>query len=225
MDKLLSQVLDIIQRAAPLTPCELPPELAETRYVLNVLKLRCYNWRSEKLRKVYAMRMTVKVPSMDIIGMAFYPVSECDAPILAFDLTCTSKKVVTYINPVAVVQDEQYHRNYIAPFQSVREKYRHFPPHKVPEWMQVYNNPCTIYALPERSQLEELKACVLAYLHVYSELLAQAKPSEDAQYRSRIEAFHTAYIKDLLTKDRSQVMLGKIIGKQKAARIFNEVLV
>lgn len=225
MDALLSDALARIGRSSPLSPCPLPPELARTKYLLNVLTLRCYNWSSDKLRKVYGMRMTVKVPSMDIIGMAFYPRACYDLPILAFDLTCTSKKVIAYINAVAVSQEESYHRTYSDPFKPVREQYGHFPPHKVPEWMQAYNNPITIYAMPERGFLDELQACVRAYLDVYAALLSQAQPVEDAAYRERIEAFHAAYVRDLTTKDRSQVMLAKIIGKQKAARIFTEVLV
>jgi len=225
MDRLLAQAIAVIEKRMPLAACALPPELAETKYLLNVLTLRCYNWTAEKLRKVYAMRMTVRVPSLDIIGMAFYPVPECDAPIFAFDLSVTSKKVIAYINPVPVSPDEFYYRQYIEPFSPLREAYRHFPPHKAPAWMQAYNTPCTIYAMTDRSCLEELKACVLQYCAVYTDLLAQAQPLEDAAQRMRVEAFHAAYIRDLTTQDRSQVMLGKIIGRQKAARIFNEVLV
>ncbi|MCX8044714.1 MAG: phytochromobilin:ferredoxin oxidoreductase [Desulfobacterota bacterium] len=225
MDTLLSQALDIIGKKTPLSPCELPQELAETKFILNVLTLRCFNWKSDILRKVYAMRMTVKVPSMDIIGMAFYPHTFYDLPIFAFDLTCTSKKVIAYINPVAVVQGEAYRQRFIEPFKPVYEKCGDFQPHKVPEWMQKYNNSCTIYTMPERDRLDDLKACAVGYLQVYAELLATAQPVAETAQRSAIEAFHAAYIRDLTTKDRSQVMLAKIIGKQKAARIFNEVLV
>lgn len=225
MDTLLAQALDIIGKKSPLSSCELPPELSETKYVFNVLNLRCFNWTSDKLRKVYAMRMAVKVPSMDIIGMAFYPHTDYDLPIFAFDLTCTSKKVIAYINPVAVASGEAYQKKYLEPFKPVREKYSNFSPHKVPEWMQVYNNPCSIYTMPERSFLDELTRCVIEYIGVYAELLAAARPLEDAGCRTAVEAFHAAYVRDLTTKDRSQQMLAKIIGKQKAARIFNEVLV
>lgn len=225
MDTLLGQVLDIIGKKTPLSSCELPPELAETKYILNVLNLRCFNWTSDKLRKVYAMRMTVKVPPMEIIGMAFYPHIDYELPIFAFDLTCTSKKVIAYINPVAVLNEEAYQKKYIEPFKPVREKYTGFPLHKVPEWMQVYHNSCSIYTMPERSCLEELTRCVIEYIGIYAELLAGAKSLDDAGYRARVEAFHATYVRDLTTKDRSQQMLAKIIGKQKAARIFNEVLV
>lgn len=225
MDELFSQVLSRIQNRFPLEPCALPPELAETKFIFNVLDLHCLNWTAEKLRKIYCMRMKVKMPSLDIVGMAFYPEPCFDVPIFAFDLSCTNKKVVSYINFIAVFNTEDYYKKYIDPLKPAYEKHSHFPYQKMRDWMQVYRNPCTIYSMPERSCLEELKACVLAYLAVYLDLLAGAEKTEDKDCCRRIEDFHNAYRHDLTTKDRSQIMLGKIIGKQKASRIFNEVIV
>ncbi len=225
MDELLLQVLTRIQNRFPLEPCALPPELAETKFVFNVLDLRCFNWRAEQLRKIYCMRMKVKMPALDIIGMAFYPQPCLDIPIFAFDLSCTNKKVVSYINFVATSSTEAYHKKYIDPLKPLYARHSHFPYQKMRDWMQVYRNPCTVYSMPDRSCLDELQACVLEYLAVYLELLEGAEKILDPDCCRRIEAFHAAYKHDLVTKDRSQVMLGRIIGKQKAGRIFNEVLV
>lgn len=225
MDELFTQVLSRIENKFHLEPVSLPQELAETKFILNVLDLHCFNWKAQQLRKVYCMRLKVKMPSLDVIGMAFYPEPCYDVPIFVFDLSCTSKKVVSYINFIAVSNNEDYHKKYIDPLKPLYEKYGHFPYQKMREWMQVYRNPCTIYSMPDRSCLDELKTCVHEYLGVYLELLSGAEKINDPDYCRQVEDFHRVYRNDLVTKDRSQIMLGKIMGKQKAGRIFNEVIV
>ena len=85
-------------------------------------------------------------------------------------------------------------------------------------------DPCTIYSLPERKRLPELKQAVHDYLDIYLDVLAGAAPVADRECLAQISDARRTYLDMLKTRDRSRVMLGKIIGKKKADRIFQEVL-
>jgi hypothetical protein len=225
MDELFSRARAKIEEKFTLTPVELPEELRETRFPLGLLEMKCSNWTAPGIRKIYAMRLKIKVPSLDILGMAIYPEPDVDVPIFCFDLSCAKKKVVTYINAIPLLQDEAFTRKYLDPFNRVHAAYSDFPLHRPPEWMLRYRSPYTVYSMPARERVQDIKACVLAYLEVYLDILGSAHRIEDPRYRTRIEQEQKNYINDLLTKDNSQKMLAKILGAQKTRRIFNEVLV
>lgn len=225
MDELFSQARTKIEEKFTLTRIEIPHELRETRFPLGLLEMQCFNWKAPGIRKLYAMRLKIKVPSLDILGMAIYPEPDVAVPIFCFDLSCAKKKIVTYINAIPLLQDEAFTRKYLEPFKQAHDAYGDFPPHKSPEWMLRYKSPYTVYSMPDRDRVRDIKACVLAYLEVYLDILTGAHRIDDPQYRTLIEQEQKNYINDLLTKDNSQKMLAKIIGKEKTRRIFHEVLV
>jgi hypothetical protein len=225
MDHLFDYIIKGLSAALPLEEIALPPELARTRYPLGALELVCRNWRAPQLKKVYAMRMKVKIPSLDIIGMAFHPEPCFDIPLFQFDLTCTKKKIIAYINVLAPRDEDAGGRSFLARFEPVRRRYDHLHPFKMAEWMQAYHTACTIYVDPEPARLDDLKACVREYFGLYLELLTKAEKTGDARRIEAAERFHEAFKNDLITKDRSQIMLGKVIGREKAGRIFREVLI
>ena len=225
MDELFSQALAKIEEKFTLTSIELPHDLRETRFPLGLLEMQCFNWKAGGIRKIYAMRLKIKVPSLDILGMAIYPEPDVDVPIFCFDLSCARKKIVTYINAIPLLQEEAFTKKYLDPFKPAHDAYRSFPPHKKPEWMLRYTSPYTIYSMPELERARDIKACVLDYLAVYLDIIAGAPRIDNPQYRMRIEQEQKNYINELLTKDNSQKMLAKILGTQKTHRIFHEVLV
>lgn len=225
MDELFEHVVKCFADAAPLEETAVPPELARTRYPLGALELSCRNWRSARLGKVYAMRMKVKIPWLDILGMAFYPDPAFELPFFIFDLSCTKKKIISYVNVLAPADDAAYHERLIAPFAAIRQRYNDFHPFKMPAWMESYRGAATLYADPEPGRLDELKACVREYVAQYIRMVAAAEEIADPARRSATARFNETFKNDLVTKDRSQVMLAKVIGREKAGRIFREVLV
>ena len=225
MDALYAAVFEKINSRCGLQAVDLPAELAVTRRMLRNVDMRCANWTGTRLRKVYAMRTRIRVPALDIFGMALYPDSGYDAPVLIFDLSCTRKKVVAYINPLQVFDTEEYRDRCCAPFVEIRDRYAPFGNHPMPDWMQAYRTPATVYALPLRERLNDLKACVLAYLDQYLDLLETAPPLPDEEHRACVRQFHERFVFDLTTRDRSQQMLAKVVGKAHARRVFTEVLV
>ncbi len=225
MDQLLADIVQKLSAAADLEEVSLPAELGRTRYPLGALDLVCRNWRSGQVEKLYCMRMKVKIPKLDILGMAFYPKPDLDIPLFMFDLSVTKKKIISYINVLAVSADADYRAKYMAPFEKIRERYADFHPFKMPEWMEAYRSGATIYADPETSRLPELQACVREYFSEYLKMLTAAEAVTDHGRLAEIKGFYDRFKSDLITKDRSQIMLGKVIGKQKAGRIFREVLI
>ncbi len=225
MDILYTQVLAAIEAKLHLEPVAIPPELAKTTFPLKALDLRMYNWKADSIRKMYCMRFKVRIPSLNVLGMAIYPQTDLDVPIFQFDLSLTKKIVVSYVNFIALFHNEAYMHKYIEPLQPVYEKYKHLPPEHMREWMLARKNPYTIYSKPDPGRLDELKKCVMDYLEVYLDILSSAQRTDDSEYQHQIEQAHAAFREDLVGKDRSQKMLGKIIGKKKASRIFNELIV
>ncbi|MFC1591282.1 hypothetical protein ACFL43_02035 [Thermodesulfobacteriota bacterium] len=224
MDALFQSTLSAVDSCCRLEPVAVPPELALTQFPLKALELSCYNWKAEAIYKMYAMRLRVRVPALDVLGMAIYPAENLDAPFFIFDLSCTRKKVVTYINCIALTDSEAYRQAYLGPLQPAADRYRHLPPQRMPAWMCAYRNLATIYSLPERARLPEIKQAVRDYLEIYLDVLAGAAAVTDRGCQAQIASARRTYLEKLRTKDRSRMMLGKIIGTKKANRIFQEVL-
>ena len=113
----------------------------------------------------------------------------------------------------------------MVPLQETSKNYTHLPPKEMPEWMRAYQSPGTIYSMPERKLEADVKQCALDYLELYLKMLDKAEETTDAEYGERIKAGQAAYRSDIMTKDRSRKMLARLIGKKKANRLFQEVLV
>ncbi len=224
MDELFDKTKRCLEERLRLEAVELPPELAHMTLPLKIFDLRCYNWKAEKIRKIYFMRIKVAVPFLDIFGMAIYPDSSMDIPGFVFDFSRTRKRVFGYVNCIPLFRDRGYQEKYIEPFNSVHGGCRGFPPQTVREWMQPYVTPYTIYTFPPAAYVQELKQCAISYLELYLNLITRTEPITDPVYAAQVESAQRSYVSALLTNDNSQKMLGRIIGRDRARRIFHEVV-
>jgi 15,16-dihydrobiliverdin:ferredoxin oxidoreductase len=225
MDELFDSALKQIEKRITLEPIALPAELKDIKLPLGLVDMHCYNWKAEKIRKIYFVRIKVKAPSFDIFGMALYPEPGLDIPSFACDFSCTRKKVFTYINFIPLFNEQSYLDKYIKPMKQLFDKHTNFPRHKIREWMQPYVSTYTVYTFPEKSFLNELKNCAIDYLTSYLDMFSQADEIKDASYRKKVEEAQKRYVQDLATNDASRKMLGRIIGKERANRFFQEVVV
>ena len=225
MDELAAQTKKLLEENLALEPIPLPQEISHIKLPLRLLDLRCENWRAPKVRKIYFTRIKVTVPSLDIFGMALYPEANLDIPSFVFDFSCTKKKVFSYINFVPLFNDPPYLEKYIEPMKKVHESHAAFPRQTVREWMQPYVAPYAVYSLPFKAELPELKRCALDYLRLYLELFSRAEEIRGPAYLEKVEKARKTYLKDMTTYDNSRKMLGKIIGKERANRIFQEALI
>ncbi|MCK5513087.1 MAG: hypothetical protein KAJ00_01205 [Deltaproteobacteria bacterium] len=108
MDELFDNALEQIEKRITLEPIPLPAELKDIKLPLGLVDMHCYNWKAEKIRKIYFVRIKVKAPSFDIFGMALYPEPGLDIPSFACDFSCTRKKVFTYINFIPLFNEQAY---------------------------------------------------------------------------------------------------------------------
>jgi len=225
MDELFDNALNQIEKKIELEPIALPEELKHIRLPMGMVDMHCYNWKAEKIRKIYFVRIKVTIPSFDIFGMALYPEANLDIPSFACDFSCTRKKVFTYINFIPLFNEQSYLDKYIEPMKQMFDKYNNFPKQKIREWMQSYISNYTIYTFPQKTMLKELKSCAIDYLTLYLEMFSQAEEITDTSYRDEVEKAQKKYVQDLTNNDASRKMLGRIIGKERANRFFHEVVV
>jgi hypothetical protein len=224
MDEFFNQLMDRVRQRFPLEPVELDPELAEPKSFLKVLRARHFNWEADRFRKLFGMRFQVKLPPLDQFNTIFYPERVYDTPIfLCFGLL-TKRKLIAHLNIYCPFDDDAYLQRHVAPKVEMLEKYPSFEcPDRYPEWMANYRQPCSIYGLFPRDRFEDFSNCTLDYLDHYVELAAQAEPTEDPGRLAQIGAFHDQFIDDIRTQDKAQAMIARMIGKEKARRIFYEI--
>ena len=224
MERLLQAVLKKIESVQPLEKRPLPEDIAQVRYPLGWLLVKNYNWTAPRIRKLYSNRITVRFPFLDVMGNGLYPAEDYDVPIFIFDISLTRKKVVTYINLVRLAEGEAYHRAYIEPFAALHAKYQHLGAQALPEWMQTHQSDNGIYAMPAADRHEEVRACVMEYLDCYLGILMSAERVTDAGYRETIRRSRERFVQDLITQDRAQKALGRLIGRRRLQLFQREVI-
>jgi len=224
MENLLQKNLALLEARLQVSPMPIPLELEQIRFPLGLLQVKTYNYQADKIRKIYFMKMSVWFPALDYLGMGIYPAADVDLPIFYFDLSCTGKKTIAYINSVPLLPDNDYRQKYLEPLAPIRETYRHLPTQETREWMTPYVTPQTIYSVTERKHLEDFEKCGQDYLACYLDQVTRCEKVSDANRVSQIEAAQRQYRNLMLENDVTARMLGRLIGKKKARRMFWEIL-
>ncbi|HJP05179.1 MAG: hypothetical protein CL799_12770 [Chromatiales bacterium] len=223
-DERLDAIIERIGRSEVLEEQTIPPELAEPRSVLKVLTAKHRNWSSERFRKIFGMRFSVKLPPLEQINSIFYPRPEYDIPVFIFFCLLTKRKVIAHLNMNCPFDDPPYRAQWVDPLVEMLNGYPSFETQdRYPEWMKKYRNDCTIYGLFPNERLQDLSDCCLDYLDYYSDQVAQAVPVKDPGRLNQISTFQDQWVDDIRTQDKAQGMIAKMIGKKTARRIFYEV--
>lgn len=224
MDELFESVIGKVRERFPLEEIALALELAEPKSFLKVLKARHYNWRTERFRKLFGMRFTVKLPPLDQLNTIFYPEPIYDTPIFLFFCLQTKRKLIAHLNVYCPFNDDAYLARHVAPKVEMLNKYPAFEcADRYPDWMRKYRQDCSIYGMFARDRFDDLSKCAIDYLGHYLQTAREASPVEDPERLARINKFHAQFINDIRTQDKAQGMIAKIIGKDKARRIFYEI--
>ncbi|MGI9342634.1 MAG: hypothetical protein ACR2QV_07270 [Gammaproteobacteria bacterium] len=224
MDDLFRSVFDRVDAAFPLTETELDPEIARPKSFLKILDADHHNWEAERFRKLFGMRFRVKLPPLDQLNCIFYPEPTYDTPIFLFFALVTKRKLIAHLNVYCPFDDEEYLQQHVDPLIARMKKYPPFDcDDRYPEWMKKYRQPCSIYGMLPRERLDDLQACALDYVEHYVQMARAAEPVTDPQRFERIAGFHAQFVDDIRTQDKAQGMIAKMIGKEKARRIFYEV--
>jgi hypothetical protein len=94
---------------------------------------------------------------------------------------------------------------------------------RYPDWMKKYRNECTIYGMFMQHRFDDLKSCAMDYLGYYLDQVMQATPTENPERLVQMQDFQDQFVDDIRTQDKAQGMISKMIGKEKARRIFYEI--
>lgn len=224
METLRNEIISLLESRYTLEPTPVPEDLREINRLMGLMKINMYNWKMEKVRKISIMRLSVRVPQLDVFGIEMYPDADYDLPLLAIDFSCMKKKTFVYINVIPLFADTEYQDKYIAPLKEVFDKDDIVPQKQPKEWMLPYVTDCTVYAMPDNSLLDKARACARDYLAYYLDMLDGAAKIADQDYRQKVEAASLHYCNELSEKDGSRKMLARFIGADKANRIFREVI-
>jgi hypothetical protein len=224
MDELFGALVGKVAEQFPLEEVTLDPELAQPKSFLKVLTARHYNWRADKFTKLFGMRFSVKLPPLEQLNSIFYPEPVYDTPIFLFFALFTKRKLIAHLNIYCPFDDEGYLAKHVAPKLEMLEQYPSFEcADRYPEWMKKYRQPCSIFGMFPKARLDDLSSCALDYLDHYLQLAKAAEPEGDAIRLERIASFQAQFREDIRTQDKAQGMIAKMIGKEKARRIFYEI--
>ncbi|UCG71452.1 MAG: hypothetical protein JSV45_09255 [Chromatiales bacterium] len=224
LDELLDAAVHRIGQSVDIRPVALDPELAKPKSFLKVLDADHYNWEADKFRKLFAMRFRVKLPPLDQINMIFYPEPVYEAPIFLFFCLLTKRKVIGHLNVNCPFDDADYRARWVQPLHEILNQYPPFEAaDRYPEWMKKYRRDCTIMGMFNQDRYKDLQRCAMEYLDYYMQQIDAADPVEDPGRLATIRAFHQRFVDDIRTQDKAQGMISKMIGKDKARRIFYEV--
>jgi hypothetical protein len=224
LERRFQAMIALVDATLPLSPVALEPELAEPRSFLKILKARHMNWQAPRCRKVFGMRFSVKIPALDQMNFIIYPEPGYDAPIFLFFCLLTGRKLIAHVNVNCPFQDEAYVQKWVAPLLEARQSYASFDcDDRYPEWMLKWRTPAGIYGMLPKDRFDDFMNCGLDYLRIYLDLLAGSEMVQDPSRLAQIGTAQAQFVSDIRTQDKAQGMMAKMIGAEKARRIFYEV--
>jgi hypothetical protein len=136
----------------------------------------------------------------------------------------TKRKLIAHLNINCPFDDAEYQARHVDPLVAILDQYPPFDcKDRYPEWMKRYRNPCTIYGMFPQERLDDLTDCAFGYLDAYLQQATSAERVRDPDRLERISRFHEQFKDDIRTQDKAQGMIAKMIGADKARRIFYEV--
>ena len=223
-DQRLEAIVERLRGVESLEEIPVPAELAEPKSFLKVLRANHYNWSSQRFRKVFGMRFSVKAPRIEQLNSIFYPRDNYDVPVFIFFCMLTKRKVIAHLNVCCPFDDAEYRAKWVEPLVQILNRYEPFESNdRYPEWMKKYRNDCTIYGLFPRDRIDDLSDCCFEHLDYYLSQVADAEPVTDPARQRAIGAFLDKWVDDIRTQDKAQGMIAKMIGADTARRIFYEV--
>lgn len=221
----LQAVLGKVRQYMPLQEEFVDADISDNKAFLTLVNVSCHQWSAGELSKIGALRMSVKVPALDALTFIFYPQSDSDAPIFLLFFLITGRKVISHFNVCTVFDDEAYLNKWVRPLEGILERYDTFEcMDRYPEWMKAYQHDSTIYGLFKQDRLADLSQCSLEYLDHYLALVADNHVTVEPERLQQIASFQQRFKTDIRTRDKAQGMTAKFIGKDKAKRIFYEVV-
>ena len=217
-------LISSIHSRLTLSAVQLDPELAQPGSFLKILKARHYNWHADGFRKIFGMRFTVKIPSLDQLNLIIYPDQQVETPIFLMFCLLTGRKVICHVNVNGMFDDADYRERWVRPLIDIQRQHGSFDcADRYPEWMTRWRTPAGIYGMFPKERAGDFLRCGSGYLDHYLNLALTVPPETDSSRLQIIRARHQEFVNDIRTQDKAQSMIAKMIGAEKARRIFYEV--
>jgi hypothetical protein len=224
MEAAFRLVLDAAGSRLPLAPVAIDPEIAEPKSFLKILRARHMNWTAPRFRKVFGMRFDVKLPPLAQMNFIMYPEPGYDTPVFLFFCLLTGRKAICHVNVNCMADDADYRERWVAPLAAARARHGSFDcDDRYPEWMQKWRTEAGIYGMFPKERFGDFMRCGLDYLGLYLDRALEAGPLTDPGRIATVRARQDAFVSDLRTQDKAQGMIARMIGAEKARRIFYEV--
>jgi hypothetical protein len=224
VERAFVNVVQKIDAHFPLSPLPVAPELAEPSSFLKILKARHQNWQAPGFRKIFGMRFTVKLPALDQMNVIIYPQPQYETPIFLMFCLVTGRKVICHVNVNCTASSPAYLERWVEPLVALRARHGDFScDDRYPEWMLRWRTPAGVYGMFPKARGGDFIACGMDYLGAYLELAARQQPVTDPTRLAEIAAAHAQFVSDIRTQDKAQGMIARMIGAEKARRIFWEV--
>lgn len=204
---------------------EVDPDISSTSGFLKLASVQSHRWAGAGLAQVGALRMTVRTPTMDALTVVMYPELDDDAPIFLMFFLVTGSKVISHFNlNTPFGDDPDFAGLWLEPQRRLVESYPPFDgKNKVPDWIAPRMHPWTVYGLFKQDRADELTRCAFEALEEYLTTLGSDRERSPERLR-QVAEFHADFKDDIRTKDKAQGISSKFIGKDKARRIFYEVV-
>jgi hypothetical protein len=166
----------------------------------------------------------MNVPPLEQLNVILYPEASSELPIFIFFCLQTKRKLIGHLNLVCPFDDPEYRDRHIAPALRRRANTEPFEDTgRYPDWMEGYRNDSTVYGMYRRDMSQALATLAFGYLDDY---LAAARRTSLLRSETdclAISAMHERFVADIRTQDKAQAMMGRMIGRDVARRIFYEV--
>ena len=227
-------VIDKLQREIGIVAKPLPDELMTMEKATPSGRRRSEItlYKTDKLKKISIIK-THHGESTDSTVVMIIGADEYDLPFVLANIGFNfgkEDKIFTEFEAMPLIKDNESTRKYIEPFQKWREAIGKLPSEPVTEfgepgeiWKSNLSPTEYLRYIPDDYSDEVMKLAE-QFFDIFLNIYRQAEPVNDAERRTKLDAFRSEFNKRILDEDPSGIALIEAFGRKKA-ELFYEYLV
>jgi hypothetical protein len=177
----------------------------------------------------------IRIGAMDFAGSmlvhfgSIQPGADYDFPVFGFTFACASKFLIAVLDLHPVAKDKEYTEKYLAPLESIAEKYAWIPKteggrSEVHDWAKKYDSGYALYRWCDPQYLPQIEVAFRDYLQVFCACINKAEPLTDPALRARREQYLKQYRDDYIAYDPGSAPLQHHFGEEWGERYLQEFL-
>lgn len=226
---LADMVIERLQKEIEITAKPLPEQIKtlETELPTGRMRFETALYQAEKLKKITISKRSLGDNSAGSVVM-IVAADEYDLPFMLADIAFDrfgKGRVSAGFQLRPVVQDEESTKKYINPFQTwykAIDKLPSEPIHlDIGEFLKANPAPLNYLGSIPYEYLDEVLKLSERFFDIFLDIYQKAKPVEDAQRKSQMDAFRSEYNRRILGDDFSGKILLKTFGRQTTALFYD----